>query len=71
MMSFECVAYYVVMVTYLVLFVSIALTLHRMQRALSRIADKLDAPSAIAGAPPKPASDAALGNFIDGGEQGG
>ena len=66
-MSFEYVAYYVAMVTYLVLFGSIALTLHRMQRALTRIADKLEASSAIAGAPPKPA----LGNFIDGGEQGG
>lgn len=70
-MSFEYVAYYVVMVTYLVLFVSIALTLYRMQRALTRIADKLEAPAAMTGAPPKLASGAALGNFIDGGEQGG
>ncbi len=70
-MSFEYVAYYVAMVTYLVLFGSIALTLRRMQRALTRIADKLEAPSAIAGAPPKPASNAALGDFIDGGEQAG
>ena len=41
--TLHIIIYYVMMVVYLALFVIIANTLARMQRALTRIADRLDA----------------------------
>lgn len=41
--GWEYIVYYLGTAAYLCLFVVLAVTLHKMQRALTRIADRLDA----------------------------